>query len=110
DGTIVELTPLGANEGLMANELKRFLDLYLNHRPLGKAVAEILFDLRPAQDRSRQPDVAFVSFERWPQDKKVPPGHAWPVVPELAVEFVSPTDLATKLIDKIHEYFAAGSR
>ncbi|QDV32425.1 Uma2 family endonuclease [Tautonia plasticadhaerens] len=110
DGTIVELSPLGANEGLLANELKRFLDLFLHQHPLGRSVVEILFDLRPTLNRSRQPDVAFITSERWPSGKKVRSGHALPVVPDLAVEVVSPTDSAENLIAKIHEYFDAGSR
>jgi Uma2 family endonuclease len=59
--------------------------------------------------RSRRPDVAFVSYQRWaktrPMSRTV---DAWDVVPNLAVEVVSPTNEATKLLDKIAEYFRAG--
>lgn len=36
------------------------------------------------------------------------PATAWPVVPELAVEVVSPTNTFDEIRDKILEYFQAG--
>ena len=36
--------------------------------------------------------------------------NAWDVAPDLAVEVVSPTDLAEELMDKVAEYFQAGVR
>jgi Uma2 family endonuclease len=73
-------------------------------------VIDVLFDLRPAVNRSRQPDMALVCFDRWARGKKIPRGAAWRVVPDLAVEVVSPTDSADGLIEKVHEYFDAGCR
>ena len=110
DGEVVEIPPMGINEIAIANELKQFLDAYLRDQPLGRFYIETLHDLRPVVDRNRRPDAAFVSFERWPKDKPFPRGNAWPVVPEIAVEVVSPHDDAIELITKIHEYFRAGAR
>ncbi len=54
--------------------------------------------------------MAFVSRRalagRQPDDREA----AWDVVPDLAVEITSPTDLIDDLMDKIDEYFAAGVR
>jgi Uma2 family endonuclease len=61
--------------------------------------------------RNRRPDVAFVTFQRWPANRSQPvDDNAWDVVPDLAVEVVSPHDLAEDLLDKILEYFQAGVR
>ena len=56
----------------------------------------------------RRPDVAFVSYSRWPRNKPVPDEEAWDIVPELTVEVVSPTDKAEDLLEKIAQYFDAG--
>jgi Uma2 family endonuclease len=110
DGLVVELPPMGLDEGLLANELKRFLDIYLAERGLGRALTEILFDLGPRVNRSRRPDVAFISFDRWPRNRRRGRGAAMPAAPELAVEVVSPTDGAAELAEKVVEYFDAGAR
>ena len=54
----------------------------------------------------RKPDIAFVSFARLPAGK--PPVGYCVVVPNLAVEVVSPTDVAKDIEDKVSEYLAAG--
>src|SRR5262249_40896096 len=52
-----------------------------------------------------------VSFERWPKNRAIPPrDNAWEVVPDLAVEVISPHDLADEIIQKLTEYFQAGVR
>ena len=68
---------------------------------------EMLFVLDEARNLQRRPDVAFVSYPRWP-DKKVPSTAAWDVVPDLAVEVISPTNSAEEIETKVTDYFAAG--
>ncbi len=52
-----------------------------------------------------------MSLERWPKDRPIPgEGNAWDVVPDLAVEVVSPNDNAEELLIKADEYFRAGVR
>jgi Uma2 family endonuclease len=61
------------------------------------------------KERNRRPDVAFVSFQRWPKGQREGlDENAWNVAPELAVEVVSPTGDAEELLDKVGEYFRAG--
>jgi Uma2 family endonuclease len=110
DGEIVELPPMGFKQVFLANELKRLIDTYLARDSWGWYFVEGLFDLRPAANRNRRPDGAFLSFDRWPRSRPFPDDNALPAVPELAVEIVSSSDIASDLIDKIHEYFDAGSR
>jgi Uma2 family endonuclease len=76
---------------------------------LGRAITEALFHLPAPINRDRRPDVAFVSYQRWAQNRPVPRlGNAWDVVPNLATEVVSPNDSAEELDVKIAEYFRAG--
>lgn len=111
DGEVRELPPMGVYEVWIASELVRLLGNFAEEQDLGRVASEMLFDLRPHVERSRRPDVAFVSFERWPRDRRVPRGeHAWQVVPDLAVEVVSPNDRAVELLVKIQEYFRSGVR
>src|SRR5215813_6503808 len=108
DGRMVELAPMGAYEVWLATALTEALRSFARQHHLGRAVQEILFDLGAAMQRKRRPDVAFVSYERWPPQQRVPRTEAWSVVPNLAVEIVSPTDRADDLVNKVTEYFCAG--
>ncbi len=54
----------------------------------------------------RQPDLAFVSLERLPQNVY----EAVPLAPDLAVEVISKTDDFYKLEAKVNEYLVAGVR
>jgi Uma2 family endonuclease len=72
---------------------------------------EMLFRLGPNLPQ-RRPDLAFVSYQRWPQNRPVPPPgiNAWDVVPDLTAEVVSPSDDAADLLNRVYEYFTAGVR
>ncbi len=54
----------------------------------------------------RLPDLAFLSKERIPA-AGVPYGK-WTLAPDLAIEVISPNDVWEKVMDKVHDYFAAG--
>jgi Uma2 family endonuclease len=111
DGRRVGLPPPSAYATLIAFEVARRLGNFAEANDLGVAVTATLFRLPIAADRNRRPDAAFVSYERWAKGRPmVRRDNAWDVVPDLAVEVVSPTDLAEELIDKIDEYFRAGVR
>src|SRR5215471_8170837 len=105
DDKVVELPPMGAYEALLATELARHLGNFVRQYQLGRAVQELLFDLGPTVRRKRRPDVAFVSYERWPQQRRVPRAEVWEVVPNLAVEVVSLSDRGNDIMDKVAEYF-----
>jgi Uma2 family endonuclease len=106
DGQVVELAP-GAYEIRIATILTMHFETFAIQHQLGRAVQEMLFDLTTVQ-RKRRPDVAFVSYDRWPRQRRVPRTEAWEVVPNLAVEVVSPTDSVEDVVDKVAEYFRAG--
>jgi Uma2 family endonuclease len=52
--------------------------------------------------------VAYVSYDRWRQQRRVPRTQAWAVIPELAVEVISPSNIFEEVLGKVHEYFQAG--
>ena len=56
----------------------------------------------------RRPDVAFVSTARWPLDRALPETGDWEVVPDLAVEVISPNDVFKDVLAKVREYFHYG--
>jgi Uma2 family endonuclease len=107
DDQVVELAPMGAYEVWIATVLVARLATFATQHQLGRAVQEMLFDLTVATGRKRRPDVAFVSFDRWPLTRRIPRTEAWEVVPNLAVEVVSRSDSADYIVDKVAEYFHA---
>jgi Uma2 family endonuclease len=109
-GEYKELPPTNARDCFLGSLLMTNLSRYVDQHRLGRAVNKVLFDLRPSVDRARRPDVAFVSYDRWPKSRLIPRINAWPVVPDLAVEIVSPTNTFEEVLEKMREYFQAGTR
>ena len=109
-GQRVELPPMGARPTHVASLLSRYLGPYCWAQQLGVVEVEMLFQLDNVERNQRRPDLAFISFDRWPRDRQVPDDPAWSVVPDLAVEVVSPTDRDEDGLDKVREYFEAGVR
>jgi Uma2 family endonuclease len=111
DGQRVELPPMSILATRVSSNVLGELRFYLRGNPVGEAVMEGLFHLPLPVDRNRRPDVAFVSAGTI---ANAPPQlgseNAWSVLPELMVEVVSPSDLAEEIIERIGEYFAAGTR
>lgn len=104
-----EQEPMGALQVTLANVLSHHMLTFALQNKLGLVVTEVLFILDEQQNLKRRPDVAFVSYPRWP-DKTVPNAEAWNVVPDLAVEVISPSNLAEDVEAKIAQYFEAGVR
>ncbi len=109
DGEIVEKV-MSAESTWVGNRLHGSLWSHVEAGRLGSAVSEMLFVLEPNDKLKRRPDVAFVSAERWPVDRRPPGEGDWPVVPDLAVEVVSRNDSMDDVIDKVAEYFYHGVR
>src|ERR1700733_11298139 len=111
DGKRVELLPMSILATRVASKLHGHLAHHLFDNPVGEALMEGLFHLPLPADRNRRPDVAFVSAQRLAQ---APPQlgseNAWAVMPELMAEVVSPNDLAEEIIERVDEYFAAGTK
>ncbi len=109
DGERVRLPPMSAFASWLASEIAFAVHSFAKANGLGEATTETLFRLPLPRERSRRPDAAFVSYRRWAKGKPLSlHDDAWDVVPDLAVEVVSPTDFAEDLLEKIDEYFRAG--
>jgi Uma2 family endonuclease len=109
DGQFVELMKMSALSAMVATDLAGEMRNFAKTHVLGRVVTEALFPI-PNRRHQRRPDVAFISYARWAVDRPVPPSDPWPVVPDLAVEVVSPTDILDKLLKKVEAYLRAGVR
>ncbi|MFO0866846.1 MAG: Uma2 family endonuclease [Gemmataceae bacterium] len=110
NGQVVESAPMGAFETSIATILTGRLLAYVEQHQTGRVLAETLFSLQRDEKLKRRPDVAYVSYDRWPKSRRVPSIEGWDVVPDLAVEIVSPSNTANEILVKNGEYFDAGVR
>lgn len=110
NGAKVEKPPMGTFPVLVGSILDQLLGAHARANHLGRVVAEMLFKINKAGDPQRRPDVAFVSYERWPRDRKVNSENGWDVVPDLFIEVISPSNTANDVPGRIREYFEAGAR
>lgn len=108
DGQHVELPPMSAYATWVASRLHGRLWAYTEEHALGTSVTEMLCILDAEHDLRRRPDVAFVSTARWPLDKVLPETGDWAVVPNLAVEVISPNDRFKDVLARVREYFQYG--
>jgi Uma2 family endonuclease len=112
NGRRVETPRMGSYESDIANELVFWINDYFSstRKRLGRLEVEVLFRIDEASDLQRRPDLAFVSYDRWPKRKRAHPADAWNVVPDLAVEVVSRHNTASEINEKIQDYFRCGVR
>jgi Uma2 family endonuclease len=110
DGQPLEKPAMGAYASLVAMRLYQALSRFLADNPLGQAVIETMLALDPSRGLQRRPDVAFISFGRWPSDRPYPRTGELNVAPDLAIEVVSPRDVHAELRRKVRDYFRFGTR
>ena len=89
--------------------LVEYLGNFARTTRLGRAFILMLFRIDQAQNLQRRPDVAFVSHTKWPVHRRLPDVEAWDMVPDLAIEIVSPSNTADDVHEKIHEVLQGGS-
>ncbi|HSI33470.1 MAG: Uma2 family endonuclease [Phycisphaerae bacterium] len=107
DGQLVERN-MGAESGRVSGRVIILMGSYVLQKSLGETFnSETGYQCFPdAPKKVRRPDASFVRTERVPRDLAVL-GHV-PVAPDLAVEVVSPNDLADDVEEKVAEYLRAG--
>jgi Uma2 family endonuclease len=111
NGRRVKVPPPGVLAALTATRLASHIGNYAKAHALGQTIAHALFRLRKQNELCRRPDGAFVSFQRWPRDRPMSyVDEAWDVVPDLALEVITPEERAADLIEKTADYFAHGVR
>lgn len=107
-GEIIEMAPTGGLHGLVTMELGRLIANYVCQHSLGVvAGAETGFILTADPYTVRAPDIAFIARDRVP--KPIPPRY-FSLAPDLAVEVVSPSDVAQDVRRKVIDFLQAGTR
>ncbi|MBZ5522661.1 MAG: Uma2 family endonuclease [Acidobacteriia bacterium] len=99
------LTPSPApRHNIVRYRLRRALTDFVQAYHLGLVLDET--DFRLSENTVRKPDLAFIARERM---KGFDPDRS-PIecAPSLAVEVISPTNLAQDTLKKVHQYMAAG--
>lgn len=109
DGRLLTRMPAGVEHGGLSVRLTLALGQYVDAHDLGVVLsADTGFQLRRAPDTVRAPDVAFIRKARIAAGG-LPVGY-WPGAPDVAVEVVSPSELARDVDIKVREYLDRGSR
>ena len=103
-GELIPMPPTSGEHGDISMSLVVFLGPYVRENQLGRVyTSDTGFQIG---DRVLMPDIAFVSTERLPEDRR----KAFSIPPDLAVEVVSPTDAQFRVVEKVLIYLRAGSR
>ena len=107
DGVLVE-KPMESLKSLVAIEVAFALRRYLEDHPLGVVLgADGLLQIGPKLVRG--PDVSFISWKRFP-GRTLPTERVWAVVPDLAVEVLSPENTSAEMARKVNDYLTAGTK
>ena len=101
---------MGATEVDVMSTLTIVMGYFAMTQELGRVEVEMLFDLGGPKRHLLKPDIAFVSYEKWPKSRKIPSRNAFRIVPDLVVEVVSPSNSANEVEEKIVGYLEAGVR
>jgi Uma2 family endonuclease len=108
DGELVE-QHVGTKSQWIGARLARFLGNYAEDRGMGWVITEGSYQCFPDDPgKVRRPDVTFVAAGRFPGNEP-PEGHCT-IVPDLAVEVVSPNDTYSEVEEKVREYLDVGVR
>jgi len=114
NGVIVELPPSSLYPSEVANRLSDAIHEFQAVKArIGRLRMDMQFRYSLPEDpaRARDPDLAFISYQRWPVDRPLPfHGNPIDVVPDLVVEVASPNNEAEELLAKVFEYLRAGAR
>lgn len=108
DGKRVELPPMSIYASWVTARLHNRMGPYAESHLLGTVVSEALFVMSVVPDQRRRPDLAFVANDRWPVDRPVPTEGDWQIIPNLAVEVISPNEPFQNVLAKVREYFHFG--
>jgi Uma2 family endonuclease len=108
DGQFVERPPMGQKADAEAFRIGRLIGNFVDDHQLGVVNgSQGSFQIFPdAPKKVRIPDVSFTRWERLPGGQSEE-GHGT-IAPDLAVEVISPNDLAVDVVAKVHEFLNAG--
>ncbi len=104
NGDVIEKMSVGEAHGYIALNIGSILRSWARANRAGRVYIELGYVLN--EHTVRAPDVSFVSSERLTSQQPAP--GLFSGAPTLAVEVVSPGDLAGEVEAKVQEYLAAG--
>lgn len=108
DGQLVERN-VGTRSGYIGGRIITALTNFNDHTNLGWPLpSEVVYQCFGSGHTGRRMDASFVRRGRLPGER-IPDGHMT-IPPDLAVEVVSPNDLAYEVDDKVALYLKAGVR
>jgi Uma2 family endonuclease len=109
DGQVVE-KPMGAQSGVVGGNLYHEMRKFLATNEVGVVFpAEIGYRISVGSSRRvRKPDLTFVGPGRLTDNR--PPRGNISIAPDLAVEVISPNDLAEDIEQRIADFFSVGTR
>ena len=105
EGEVVTITEAMPRHNLVRDNVAHFIGNFVEERNFGTVFLETVYQL--TAETVRIPDVSFVPADRMREidlDKRIQGA------PALAIEVVSPTDLAEGLTQKVKQYLAAGGK
>jgi Uma2 family endonuclease len=105
EGEVVTMTEPMPRHNWVRDNIARLTGNFVEERKLGTVFLETGYQLSP--ETVRIPDVSFVPADRMREidlDRRIQGA------PALAIEVVSPSDLAEGLTQKVKQYLAAGPR
>ncbi|RKU08181.1 hypothetical protein C6501_16655 [Candidatus Poribacteria bacterium] len=103
-GELVQMPDASRRHGEVNMNVIHHLYSYVRQHKLGRMYpADTSFKVG---ERVLKPDVAFVSTERLTGDDD----KGLPIPPDLAIEVVSPSDIQSRILDKVRAYLDAGTR
>lgn len=107
DGILVEKT-MSSYESFLAIEIAWRLNNFVKPRKLGVVLGADGM-LKLAHGLVRVPDVSFLVMEKFPSGR-FPRDKIAPLAPDIAVEVLSESNTRKEMAEKLHDYFAAGTR
>ncbi len=108
DGVLVD-KPMGLPESFLAMLLGRLLGNWVSPRNLGAVLGPDAM-MRLAPEMVRLPDVAFARWDRFPNRQVQVHVPVPDLVPDLAVEILSPSNTVDEIRRKRGEYFNRGTQ
>ena len=110
EGEIIEMTPVGGLHNLIAKNILLALDTHVKTHRSGIVFTDSLLYVLSEQEgvrMARVPDVSFVRKEDIPSAWNME--RPFPGAPTLAVEVMSPDDQIEDVVQKVSDYFDAGT-
>jgi Uma2 family endonuclease len=103
DGELIEMASANLEHNVILTNGLVELQLFFRQHPIGRAIPETEFAF---EEERFQPDIAVLFAEKYKQAnrRRVPVA----VVPDIAIEIVSPSEPATHLDRKVRIYLRAG--